>query len=823
MSIAIRTQVARAIALALSSSLLMSQGVLAAEEGGDLEVLTEVVVTAQFREQNLQDTPIAITAVNADLLEQRNQTSIVEVTAQAPNVSLAPQAQANGTGLLAFIRGVGQTDFNYALEPGVGMYIDDVYYATVTGSNFDLLDLDRVEVLRGPQGTLAGRNSIGGAIKLFSQRPTGDGSGSLSVTHGSYNRLDVRGSGDFALVEDKLFMRVAGASKSRNGYMKRMDYKCTHLDSDPDIAADAAGAKEFPSENVGTGCQLGTLGGISITAGRAALRWLASDSVEVNISGDVVNDTSEAGPSLLYRAENSKSDGVPLPSTDPRWVEQGGVPYDCRFVPYGPYSCDPNQPDDPYISYASFVDKRPGDVQRPFKPASVPPIQHLKQWGVSGTVDWEISDQYSLKWISSWREYDSSWAQDVDGSPLASQQLLQTLRHRQWTQEVRFNGALADGRVTYTLGGFYFDQDGTLEARVDLNYAGIDFIHGPDTTPATSKAVFGHLEFQATDAMSVVAGLRYTKDKKDYTYYRSNPDGSLPTACTGFPFGPPTNPNCVLVGLYDVSAPTFSSDRTDWRVGLNYRWNEALMTYAQVSTGYKGGGTNPRPFFLPQIQTFDPETLTTYELGAKTDLLDGRMRVNGALFFNKYKDIILTLRNCPGLGVPATPCQMPANVGKADVKGAELEVNLRLAGGFSVDASASLLDFEYTETDPASRVTLDMISPYTPEEKYSIGALWEGSMGDRGRVLARVDWSFTSEQHSEAINTFTSRVPGYGFANARVSWRNTDNTWEAALEVNNLTDRRYFIANQDWTASAGSMTMTPALPRTWAVSLKRNF
>ncbi|HUG72115.1 MAG TPA: Plug domain-containing protein, partial [Steroidobacteraceae bacterium] len=154
MPISARTQVARAVALAVASSLLVQQGALAAEDD-DLVELEEVVVTAQFREQRLQDTPIAITAVTAELMEQRNQTSIFEVAAQAPNVSLAPQAQANGSGLLAFIRGVGQTDFNYALEPGVGMYIDDVYYATVTGSNFDLMDLERVEVLRGPQGTLA--------------------------------------------------------------------------------------------------------------------------------------------------------------------------------------------------------------------------------------------------------------------------------------------------------------------------------------------------------------------------------------------------------------------------------------------------------------------------------------------------------------------------------------------------------------------------------------------------------------------------------------------------------------------------------------------
>src|SRR5690606_35883449 len=163
------------------------------EETSRNEVIT---VTAQFREQNLQDTPIAITAMNAEMLEARGHTNIAQVAANAPNVSLTPQPQNGGTGLIAYIRGVGQTDFNYALDPGVGIYIDDVYIPTLSSSLLELIDLDRIEILRGPQGTLAGKNSIGGAIKLFSAEPRGDGSGSLAVTYGSFDRVEVRGMAD---------------------------------------------------------------------------------------------------------------------------------------------------------------------------------------------------------------------------------------------------------------------------------------------------------------------------------------------------------------------------------------------------------------------------------------------------------------------------------------------------------------------------------------------------------------------------------------------------------------------------------------------------
>jgi iron complex outermembrane receptor protein len=181
--------------------LALSTVTLAAETVG---VLEEVLVTAQFRSERLQDTPIAITAITADMLQQRSQTSVQEVAAQAPNVTLTRASAAFGPSVSASIRGIGQYDFNPALEPGVGMYVDDVYYSSLTGTIFDLLDLERVEILRGPQGTLAGRNSIGGAVKLFSKRPTGDGSGFIEASYGAYNRVDVRGSADFALIPEKV-------------------------------------------------------------------------------------------------------------------------------------------------------------------------------------------------------------------------------------------------------------------------------------------------------------------------------------------------------------------------------------------------------------------------------------------------------------------------------------------------------------------------------------------------------------------------------------------------------------------------------------------
>ena len=191
--------------------------------------LEEIIVTAEFREANVQETPIAITAVNAALLESRGQTNIMDVASQAPNVTMTPAGQAAGSAMITFIRGVGQSDFNYALEPGVGMYVDEVYYPNLTGSMVELLDIDRVEIARGPQGTLSGRNSIGGSVKIYSVEPThGGNTGTAELTLGNYEQVAIKGAADLTFIEDKLSARISGISSSRNGYVTRVDYKCTH-------------------------------------------------------------------------------------------------------------------------------------------------------------------------------------------------------------------------------------------------------------------------------------------------------------------------------------------------------------------------------------------------------------------------------------------------------------------------------------------------------------------------------------------------------------------------------------------------------------------
>jgi iron complex outermembrane recepter protein len=807
------------------AGLLHTGAVSAASPENDIGsgTLEEITVTATFREERLQDTPIAITAVSAEMLEQRSQTNVFEVARQAPNVSLAPQGQSYGSTMVAFIRGVGQSDFAFALEPGVGIYVDDVYYSTLTGSLIDLLDLDRMEVLRGPQGTLAGRNSIGGAIKLFSKQPSGDGGGSASVTYGSYNRLDARAVADFALVPDTLFARLAGVSKSRDGFIDRVDYACTHPNSG------------VPSQaNLGDGCKLGTLGGQSLTAGRASLRWIVSDTVEATLIGDVTNDRSEAGGDVL-RAANSPfltiDDGNP--ATPP-------VPYDCRFVPYGPGSCDSNGRN-PYVSYATFTDPTAPTSQQPFTPLAIPIVSFLTHKGASASIDWKLSDQFQLKSISSYRTYKAIFAEDADGSPLPSQLALQTLNHTQKSQEFRLNGTVLNGQLDFTTGLFWFEQDGTFTGRLDLRYVGLDFNHGPDRTPGTSKAAFVNGTLHVGEALNLSAGVRYSKDEKSNDYFRHNPDGTVPgTPCLPglAPFDPANAPNCALLGLNDLT-DGFEDDRIDWRATVDYRLSDSAMTYAQVATGYRAGGVNPRPFFGPgtllpvlngqinpagtptdvnQLKSFGPETITSYEVGAKTDLLNRRLRINVAVFYNDYEDIILSSQACP-----IAPCYQPNNIGAAQVRGVEFETEYRPLPALALDLSASWLDFEYTQTNQAvSGVSEDMITPFTPEKKVSAGAQYTFSL-DSGSLTARVDGSYQTKIFTEAINSPSNLIDDYVLANARLNWASPDDAWNVALEVTNLADKYYELSRFDQHLTSSTVSTNPGAPRMWAVTLRRSF
>lgn len=804
----------RASAIALAAMLGGAAPALA-QESADAPAsdnADEIVVTAQFRSQRLQDVPIAITAVTGEMMEQRGQTSLADIGNNAPNVTLRQSAASFGPAVSAYIRGVGQRDTNFALEPGVGLYIDDVYLPTMHGSLLNLVDLDRVEILRGPQGTLAGQNSIGGAIKLYSRKPDGSGEGYLSATYGSFNRLELRGAADFTLVDDRLFARVTGAGVSRDGYVTRYDYRCTHPTS------------TVPSTVTSNDCKLGTEGGKEYLAGRLALRWLASDDVTVDLAGDVTRDGSEVAPStLLYvgraAAPGSMLTGVATPAAA-AYVLNGNIyggPTGSPFVSYSPFGnfAQDTFSNSPYINYENYTDTAPRDGsaawQAPLKSA-------LNTWGVSATVQADLTPDLRLTSISAYREFDGIYGTG-DGSPFNPSLQANQVYNWQVSQEVRLSAALGD-LANLTVGGFYFKKKSRYDARITLTTL---YFLEEDIIPATNTAAFANLEVYPVEDLTVLAGIRYSDQKKSFEYGRFGVPGSN----TGGAVPPALAPLNGLVG-------TFSGDRVDYRLGAQYRFSDEIMAYAQWSTGFRGGGINPRPFFPQQALPHDPETLEAYEIGFKTDLFDRTLRFNNSAFINKYQDILVNVSSCPLTGAPAAPCALPLNAGNATIKGFESELSWNPIEGLQFDASLAYLTFKYTSISAAaanSGIGLEDKGQYISPWQYSFSASYEADLGSSGTLTPRIDVSHIDSfnRNSNNVDAATGgedifgQVPGYTLVNTRLTYATEDRDWELALEVRNLTDKLYWTDFFDNRGSTNGVQATPAEPRTWAVSVKRRF
>ena len=751
--------------------------------------LQEVVVTAQFRSQRLQDTPIAITAMTAEGLEARGQTTVADIGNFAPNVNISPATSANNNGIAAFIRGVGQSSSSFAFEPGVGIYIDDVYYGTTFGANLDLTDLDRVEVLRGPQGTLAGKNSVGGAVKLFSKKPTADGGGFVEVTYGSFNRVDLRASGDFK-VSDDWFVRVSGVSKKTDGFFQDLDFGCAHPGEG--IAA---------SPLIGGNCAIGTEGGIKQQAIRLAIRYAPDDSrLEVNLVGDYNDDQSEAVASKLVYANNP---GVrSYVAGDPN----AGVPFDGRFIT-GPRS---------YTGYATFANggnyTALGFLPYQELPGSYSPGREntAQNYGVAGTVNYALTDHINLVSITAYRDASGFSVFDPDASPLSILLNSSQLTHQQFTQELRATGTVSS-LLDFTVGGFYYDAHDRIQQRIDIPSALLDFVTN-DPVENTSKSLFAHTEFHLFEGFDLIGGVRYTKDSKDYTFHRQNPDGTLPS-------GVPLTQNFIVAGL-DGLVGTYSGTHVDYRVGADYRFNPGLMVYGQVSTGYKGGGVNPTPYVADQVVPFGPETLTTYEIGLKSDLFDRILRLNADIFYNRYKNLQESIFFCP-FSV-STTCALTTNAGNANVKGSEFEVTLRPIGGLTLNASVGYLDFNYSSVNSETGIAMNMKAPFNSKWQASGGVEYSVALATYGTLTPRFDVAYQSSFYYNPVNDALNKVDGRSIASARLAYESANQLWGVNFQVTNLFDKFYYTgANEN--QNYGVATDSVGAPREWSVTVRRKF
>ncbi len=820
---------------------------LAADTAAPASEVQEVVVTAQYREEKLQDIPIAITAITAQQIEQQGAQRLSDVLSNAPSVAFRQQSAAFGESVTAFIRGFGQADFDPAFEPGVGLYIDDVYYPRLTGANFDLMDVERVEVLRGPQGTLEGRNSEGGAIRFVTKKPTGDGDGYVTATYGTRNLLQLRAAADFKLT-DTLFARIAGTFANQDGYVDVFNYDCAHPQPFP----------APPPSSGGTKCEQYSLGDVGYRALRAALRFVPSDSFDALLSADYIHDAHNNGAEVLLYGENANPyvnspNGLPLTASSGflcgKW---------CNYTTLGNAAGIFN-------GGAVFT---PPALNVPLAATSGQQLNIFDAYDLALNLNIGITDAVKLNSITGYHNWTNSFSIDGDLSPAQTQFGNNILDHWFWSEELRLNVDFSKS-VRGTLGGYYSDEKTTYYTLQDIRYVAaalppflcvvpeyagggcplfpLQFI-GNDPVKTTSKAAFGTLIWDLTDALSLTGGVRYTKDYKSYTYYRFNLDG-----VTINPFVDPVGaangagyngPNGIaLTGRQAV----FEGNRTDWHFSADYRFNPAVMAYASAGTGYKAGGVGPRPFNAEQARPFGPEKLTSYELGLKTDLFDRHLRFNTAVFYNDFTDAQLVLLSCPQYGGPG-PCALPQNAGNAHVWGVEAEIFAISAGGLQFDLSGSYLHWEWQCVDPqvvptpvpgASGCSSDpaVINQLagTPigfiQQQGHAGIQYEFRLGNGSTLTPRFDAAYQGPQNGTnnspvpgSPSDLYGRVGGFTVANARLIWTNPKKDLQATLEATNVFNHYYYYGKFDLTgAGSGTITGSPGPPLGWALTMKKSW
>lgn len=420
------------------------------------EGVGDIIVTARRREESLQKVPVSITAYTGKDLAARQIDNISGIAASTPNLIFNSSAPISGSNTAAsiFIRGIGQTDFTLVTDPGVGLYLDGVYIARSVGGVLDLVDVERVEVLRGPQGTLFGKNTIGGAINITSAAPTGKLDATVQTTTGSRNRIDAKAVIDVPLGET-LAVRLSAAELSQGGYV----------------------------DNVGGP----KLGNTNAQLGRVAARWTPSDRLQIDIAGDYTRrrERSQAQKLLDFNPNAGAPtfgpfNGVIAPALD--------LPaFDSRFTEGGPYQTF--QGDGPFSH------------------------SNLNLWGVSGTARYELTDDLTVKSITAYRKFDSQFGRDSDNSPYNIIETTDDIRQHQFSQELQLYGTALDNTLEWLIGGYYFDEGGS-----DLNnvYTSVLLIQSGGSVKNDSEAAFGHLVYHLTDKLRLTGGLRYTHENKSF-------------------------------------------------------------------------------------------------------------------------------------------------------------------------------------------------------------------------------------------------------------------------------------------------------------------
>lgn len=761
------------------------------EQVGGLE---EIVVTARHVTENLQTTPISISAVTAADLDARGVTDIAGLASSAPNVTLGEGTGGFGKSAVAYIRGVGQHDALPAFEPAVGFYLNDVYHGTLFGAPLELTDIDHVEILRGPQGTLFGKSNEGGAVRIFTPEAKGTNTGYVQFGYGSYDHQQIRGAFDWALVPDKLMVRIGGGSNSIDGYVKQVDFVCAHPDQ-------AGTLQRTSPAKQGGDCVVGKLGGSTTNTGRLDLRYVASDTLTFKLAADVTTTRGSAGDDVLIAINpailgDNATQGPPTTGTA---TSPYGIPFDSRFIPT-----------DKYSTYVTFCDQQNG--------LCFPNRNDMKSWGVASTIDWTSPFGIHVKNVAAYREYRGEFVEIWAAAPWHINDNYFRPYHNQVSEELTLSGKAFNDALEWTVGGYYYRSLTELNDYIYIAFApgafdGNPAFYGRDPVRDEDISGFVHGLFHVTDKFGIEAGVRHTDTSKEYTFNR----------LVDNPSAPPSSTPVYLTGFDPELVSTSSTSRFDYRLALQYQWTSDVMSYASFATGFKGPGVNPRPSAYQFTTAFKEEDLRSFELGTKAQWLDDRLRTNLAAFLSNYTDLQLSIP----VNIGGVPGSTVSNAGKVQITGLEAEVQAELAPRLLVDASGSWLKYDIKELGAAEGVAGGPaegdISPYVPERKAAVGIQYTMELGDSGSFTPRLDYTWQSKSYADPDNNVYSEIPSYGLANLHLTWDSSDSQWQARLDINNATDKFYW-ANVYSQYNAGGMVVgRPGMPRSYFLTIKRSF
>lgn len=777
----------------------------AAQDAEDQGGLDEILVTARKREENAQETPVAITAMSGTMIEDRQIANVAQVASYAPNVNIQPVGNISGSSasLTAFIRGVGQTDFNITVDPGVGIYVDGVYVARSVGGLLDMADISNVQILRGPQGTLFGKNTIGGAIIVNTNQPSNDFELKLEAATGSFNRADFKGLVNIP-ISDTLAMRAVASYETRDGYQRRL----------------------FDG---------GRQGNKDSFSGRVAFKWTPTDAFTAILSGDVNIRREEQA--AIYLIENRDSpDLLQIVTTPLGTVAFPSSNFSFNKLGLGAGQCGlPGQLAP--VSNPNCVSSRwvTGDIDTTW--AGGPNRSDFDLWGTNLTLEYDFGD-ITLKSISAYRDQKSVIEYDFDVTPHEVLQLTNNINLWQASQELQLNGSVFDDKLKFALGAYYLKEKGDDIEPLRFGFA--NFFSG-GRIDNDSYAAYLQFTYKVTDRLSITPGIRYTDETKrfdpsaqvitrDYTagLLPPYPDGVFiqysrclvgqpaPQLIPSGPLAGFPDPACVASatnpgGNHLLPAVEVAAKAKEWTpaVSVNYQFTDDIMGYASYSKGFKNGGFSQR-IFPGELTTpaFTPEFVESYEVGLKTELFDRRLRMNVALFQSDYSDIQIVVNE--GIAPKVR------NAGEGRIKGFEIEGQAAPTDWLRIDYGVGYLDAYYRTVSPtAFPVNLNSKFAFVPEWTATVAANATVFDGDKGKLVLRGDWYHQSGTFKDAVNSPQLFQPAYSVFGASASYTDPSDHFTLTAGVTNIGDKRYIQGGYVDLNVGGVAEATYSRPREW--------